>query len=140
MPTTTLSEDVIAMGVANPPTPPGAKEEPRVWINVLGPIEFRGLPSPAKRLTPRMKELLVYLALHGPTTGPDLEDVLWDGERVQHGTRGTLAYRTRDRVGREVLPKASEDGVFQLGPTVSWRACWTSRVDTGRRLAPHCAA
>jgi len=117
--TTALAEDVTALALANPPAPPLEEDEPQVSIDVLGPIQFRGLPPTAKRLTPRMKELLVYLALHGPTTGTDLEDVLWDGERVQHGTRATLAYRTRDRVGKDVLPKASDDGVFQLGPMVT---------------------
>lgn len=118
-PTTTLADDVTALGAANPPAPPAEDDEPQVSIDVLGPIQFRGLPPTAKRLTPRMKELLVYLALHGPTTGADLEDVLWNGERVQHGTRATLAYRTRDRVGKEVLPKAGDDGIFRLGPTVT---------------------
>ncbi len=118
-PTTTRAEDAAVLALANPPAPPREDDEPQVSIDVLGPIEFRGLPATAKRLTPRMKELLVYLALHGPTTGADLEDVLWEGERVQHGTRATLAYRTRDRVGKDVLPKASDDGVFQLGPMVT---------------------
>jgi hypothetical protein len=118
-PTTTLDEDVAALRAVNPPAPPAEDDEPLVSIDVLGPIQFRGLPPTAKRLTPRMKELLVYLALHGPTSGPDLEDVLWGGERVQRGTRATLAYRTRDRVGTDVLPRASDDGTFQLGPTVT---------------------
>lgn len=118
-PTTTLHEDITALAAVNPPAPPAEDDEPLVSIDVLGPIQFRGLPTTAKRLTPRMKELLVYLALHGPTSGPDLEDVLWDGERVQHGTRATLVYRTRDRVGKDVLPKASDEGIFQLGPAVT---------------------
>ncbi len=118
-PTTTLAADVAAMSAAHPPLPTVKDDEPQVSIDVLGPIQFRGLPPTAKGLTPRMKELLVYLALHGPTTGADLEDVLWNGERIQHGTRGTLAYRTRTCVGPEVLPKAADDGNFQLGPAVT---------------------
>lgn len=117
--TTTLDEDVAALTVVNPPAPRAEHDESPVSIDVLGPIQFRGLPPTAKRLTPRMKELLIYLALHGPTTGADLEDVLWDGERVQRGTRATLAYRTRDRVGKDVLPTASDDGIFRLGPAVT---------------------
>lgn len=119
VPSGTLAEEVVAVGAATPAVRLGEGAQGDVSIDVLGPIQFRGLPPTAKRLTPRMKELLVYLALHGPTAGPDLEDVLWDGARIQHGTRGTLVYRTRDRVGEAVLPKAADDGTYQLGPRVT---------------------
>lgn len=118
-PSGTLAEEVGAVDAATPRAPQAEELQSDVSIDVLGPIRFRGLPPTAKRLTPRMKELLVYLALHGPTAGPDLEDILWDGERVQHGTRGTLVYRTRDRVGEAVLPKAADDGTYRLGRGVT---------------------
>ncbi len=100
-PTTTLAEDVTALALANPPAPPLADDEPQVSIDVLGPIRFRGLPPTAKPLTPRMKELLVYLALHGPTTGADLEDLVevWFGivERQTIGAGSRTSHPTSCR-------------------------------------------
>lgn len=118
-PSGTLADEVATVAAATAQAPQAEELQTSVSIDVLGPIQFRGLPPTARRLTPRMTELLVYLALHGPTTGPDLEDILWDGERVQHGTRGTLVYRARDRVGEAVLPKAAEDGTYRLGRGVT---------------------
>lgn len=92
-----------------------------VTIRVLGPIEIDGLAS-AGALSPRMTELLVYLALHGPTTGADLDDVLWNGTRINAGTRNALIYRTRRNVGASVLPLADKDGRYRLGDdaTTDW--------------------
>ena len=104
-------------------TLPAVHEEPEtspgVTINLLGPIEIKGLAADAPPLTARMTEVLVYLALHGPVTGPDLDEVLWGGERVRPGTRAQLLFRTRERVGKAVLPTFQDDGHFGLGPAAS---------------------
>lgn len=105
---------------ATPPQTSAAT--PDLTIRVLGPIEIEGLPATKEALSPRMTELLVYLALHGPTTGADLDDVLWNGTRIDPGTRNALLYRTRRRVGRAVLPLADSDGRYRLGDgaTTDW--------------------
>lgn len=118
-PLATIAEDIAAVTSSTPRPPEPGDAEAEVSIDLLGPIRFQGLPATADHLTAQMKELLVYLALHGPATGADLEEVLWGGERVRSGTRATLAYRVRDRVGKDVLPKATDNGHFRLGPTVT---------------------
>ena len=111
-------------------------DERSITIRVLGPIEIDGLPS-AGTLSPRMTELLVYLALHGPTTGADLDDVLWSGARINAGTRNALIYRTRRNVGADVLPLADKDGRYRLGDgaTTDWHEFQRALADdaTGRR-------
>lgn len=88
-------------------------------INVLGPIEVLGLPTGARPLGKRSTELLVYLALRGRATGPELDDVLWHGRRVDNQTRNSLIYRTRQRVGAHNLPPVDADGHYHLGPNVT---------------------
>lgn len=94
-----------------------------VLVRVLGHVEIEGLRRPADSLSPRMTELIVYLALHGPATGAELDDVLWDGARISAGTRNALVYRTRQKVGEEVLPLVGPDGMYRLGHEVDcdWR-------------------
>lgn len=94
-----------------------------VLVRVLGHVVIEGLRNPADSLSPRMTELIVYLALHGPATGAELDDVLWDGARISAGTRNALVYRTRQKVGEEVLPLVGPDGMYRLGPRVDcdWR-------------------
>lgn len=104
-------------------------------IKVLGPIEIEGLPETGINLSPRMRELLVYLALHGPATGAELDDILWDGARIKHGTRNALVYRTRLRVGESVLPFADSDGRYRPGDRVS-----TDWHEFGKRFAEGLAA
>ena len=118
-PATRVEEDLATLQAAHPVESGARAGHPVVSIEVLGPIQVTGLPATAGRLTARTKELLVYLALHGPVTGADIEEVLWNGERIRPGTRATFIYRARDRVGREVLPTADDDGLFHLGPAVS---------------------
>ena len=100
-------------------------------VNVLGPIEILGLPEGARPLGKRSIELLVYLALRGKATGPELDEVLWRGRRVENQTRNSLLYRTRQRVGVAHLPPVDADGYYRLGQDV--RCDWTSFKDLVRR-------
>ncbi|GGC14504.1 LysM peptidoglycan-binding domain-containing protein [Cellulomonas carbonis] len=95
-----------------------------VRIGVLGPITIDGLPGGAGVLSRRSTELLVYLALRGRATGPELDEALWYGARVDKQTRNSLVYRTRQRVGAEVLPVVGADGIYRLGDSVTsdWAA------------------
>ncbi|WP_199421657.1 LysM peptidoglycan-binding domain-containing protein [Actinotalea solisilvae] len=90
-----------------------------VRICVLGPITIDGLPSGAASLSRRSTELLVYLALRGRATGPELDEALWCGARVDKQTRNSLVYRTRQRVGANVLPVVGADGIYRLGDAVT---------------------
>ncbi|WP_421740702.1 LysM peptidoglycan-binding domain-containing protein [Cellulomonas sp.] len=114
-------EEIAALRAAHSDTAEPAPAERSFTIGVLGPIEIDGPPS-TRRLSPRMTELLVYLALHGPTTGADLDDVLWNGARINAGTRNALIYRARRHVGANVLPLADKDGCYRLGDgaTTDW--------------------
>jgi nucleoid-associated protein YgaU len=106
-----------------------------VRINVLGPITIEGLrPGVAEHLGRRSTELLVYLALRGKATGPELDEALWHGRRIDSQTRNSLVYRTRQRVGPGVLPVVGPDGIYRLGPTA--RSDWTEfRTLTHRGLS-----
>ena len=100
--------------------PRGSSEVVPVRINVLGPITIEGLsPDVGTHLSRRSTELLVYLAIRGRATGPELDEALWHGQRIDSQTRNSLVYRTRQRVGAEVLPVAGPDGVYRLGPSVT---------------------
>ncbi|GAA3819535.1 LysM peptidoglycan-binding domain-containing protein [Cellulomonas soli] len=114
-----LDDELRTMRDALPAPPEPPAPEATVTIRVLGPIEIVGLPEGHGPLTPRMTELLVYLALHGPTTGADLDEVLYNGVRIRPGTRNALMYRTRRHVGEHVLPLASSDGLYRLGDAVT---------------------
>lgn len=92
---------------------------PHVRIGVLGPITIDGLPGGAGVLSRRSTELLVYLALRGRATGPELDEALWYGARVDKQTRNSFVYRTRQRVGAEVLPVVGADGIYRLGDAVT---------------------
>lgn len=98
---------------------PGAEETSALRINVLGPIEIVGLPPSPRPLGRRSTELLVYLALRGKATGPELDEVLWRGRRVDNQTRNSLLYRTRQRVGAHNLPPVDPDGHYRLGAGVT---------------------
>ncbi|MDT0164487.1 LysM peptidoglycan-binding domain-containing protein [Actinotalea sp. AC32] len=90
-----------------------------VRIGVLGPITIDGLPGGAGALSRRSTELLVYLALRRRATGPELDEALWYGARVDKQTRNSLVYRTRQRVGADVLPVVGADGIYRLGDTLT---------------------
>lgn len=115
--------DVVAFRDAySEPPADDRTESASVIVRVLGPVEIDGLPVGVGQLRPRVKELLVYLALHGPTTATDLDDALWGGARVNAHTRNMLVYRARQAVGEDVLPRR-EDGRYALADTVT--ADWT---------------
>ncbi|WP_298456610.1 LysM peptidoglycan-binding domain-containing protein [uncultured Cellulomonas sp.] len=95
-----------------------ASTMPTIGITVLGPIEIHGLPDGARPLGRRSIELLVFLALRGKATGPELEEVLWRGRRVENQTRNSLLYRTRQRVSAKVLAPMDSDGTYRLGTSV----------------------
>ncbi|WP_426592622.1 LysM peptidoglycan-binding domain-containing protein [Cellulomonas sp. McL0617] len=122
-PATTAADDIATLRNAHGSATRSDPTRAHVMIRVLGPIEIDGLPPGIGTLSPRMTELLVYLALHGPATGADLDDTLWNGARISAGTRNALVYRTRRHVGVDVLPLLAEDGLYRLGPgaTTDWR-------------------
>ncbi|OZB88141.1 MAG: hypothetical protein B7X41_09705, partial [Microbacterium sp. 14-71-5] len=107
-----VEETAAALRAVHPvtaePTPAGG-----VRLNVLGPIQVEGIAG--RPLTPRTVELLAYLALHGPATGPDLDEMLWKGERGSANTRNVFIRRARERLGEAVLPAVGADGLFRLG-------------------------
>jgi hypothetical protein len=119
-----IEAEIDTLREIHPVQPTPDFDRPRVVIKVLGPIEIEGLPETGGNLSPRMRELLVYLALHGPATGAELDDILWDGARIKHGTRNALVYRTRLRVGESALPFADSDGRYRLGEGAS--SDWSS--------------
>ena len=83
-------------------------------------ITIDGLPPDnGAHLSRRSTELLVYLALRGRATGPELDEALWHGLRIDNQTRNSLVYRTRQRVGADVLPVVGPDGVYRLAPAVT---------------------
>ncbi len=90
-----------------------------VRVGLLGPVLITGLPEHAGHLSRRSTELLVYLALRGRATGPELDEALWYGERIDSQTRNSLVYRTRQRVGADVLPVVGADGIYRLGAMVT---------------------
>jgi nucleoid-associated protein YgaU len=123
-----LDDEIVDALVALPTpqlTPPwehpgGPTETSPLRINVLGPITIEALsPDLGTHLSRRSTELLVYLALRGRATGPELDEALWHGQRIDSQTRNSLVYRTRQRVGAEALPVAGPDGVYRLGPSVA---------------------
>lgn len=116
---TEIGDALIALPVDITPT---TTVSPTFRVDVLGPITLEG-PTAGERLSPRSTELLVYLALRGQATGPELDEALWHGLRVDNRTRNSLVYRTRQRVGPAVLPTTDATGTYRLRDTV---ACdWT---------------
>ena len=118
-----IGDALTALPTPAPMPPPGPHDwptdTPPVRINVLGPITIQGLPpNVGAHLSRRSTELLVYLALRGRATGPELDEALWHGHRIDNQTRNSLVYRTRQRVGADVLPVVGPDGIYRLGPSV----------------------
>ncbi|SDD22813.1 DNA-binding transcriptional activator of the SARP family [Sanguibacter gelidistatuariae] len=97
-------------------------------VKVLGRVEIDGAPSGGHK---RARELIVYLALHGPATGPELDEILWSGERINARTRASLVYRARQWFGRDYLPVVGEDGLYRLGDDVT--CDWTDFQEHARR-------
>lgn len=118
-PTTAITDDIAAMQTAYTIDEPTSLSTPTASVNILGPITITGLPPGAKPLSPLMTELLVYLALHGPATGADLDDALWNGQRVDPQTRASLVYRTRLRTGEDILPTVGRWHPLRLGDNVA---------------------
>lgn len=123
---TPLTVEILEAAAALPPTEEAdeTSEAPRptVRVELLGPVLITGLPDHSGHLSRRSTELLVYLALRGRATGPELDEALWYGERIDSQTRNSLVYRTRQRVGADVLPVVGADGVYRLGgaATTDW--------------------
>ncbi|QZN84912.1 LysM peptidoglycan-binding domain-containing protein [Cellulomonas sp. C5510] len=120
---TPLTVEILDAAAALPPTEEAdeTSEAPRptVRVELLGPVLITGLPDQAGHLSRRSTELLVYLALRGRATGPELDEALWYGERIDSQTRNSLVYRTRQRVGADVLPVVGADGIYRLGDMVT---------------------
>lgn len=115
------SDALQAMPAPELPAGPSPDQRARsaVRINVLGRVEIHGVTPDTRPLGRRSTELLVYLALRGKATGPELDDVLWPGQRVENKTRNSLIYRTRQRVGADNLPPVDAAGHYRLGPDVT---------------------
>lgn len=120
-PTTTAQEDTAALRAAHPVINEPNVAAAEIKLNLLGPIQVEGIGG--RPLTPRTVELLVYLALHGPATGPDLDEMMWQGERGNSNTRNVFIRRARERLGEGVLPPVGVDGLFRLGVGIEtdWR-------------------
>lgn len=104
--------------------------ERRIRINILGPVQVTGYPDSHGPLGAKQVELLVYLALHGQATGPQLDDALWPGRRVDRKTRNAFIYRTRLHVGRDQFPLQRHEQ-YTLAPHV--RTDWDEFRDLARR-------
>ncbi|HEY3545807.1 MAG TPA: LysM peptidoglycan-binding domain-containing protein [Propionicimonas sp.] len=101
------------------PSRPDPAEPPGLRINILGPVRLKNVPSTGRRLSLLQTELLVYLTLHPQSRGPEIDDALWPGTRVDDNRRHGLIYRTRRIVLDAALPIAATDRTLQLGPTVT---------------------
>lgn len=112
-----------------PATTDGAADT-RLRINILGPVQVTGYPDPHGPLGAKQVELLVYLALHGHATGPQLDDALWPGRRVDRKTRNAFVYRTRLHVGRDQFPLQRHEQ-YTLAPHVL--TDWDEFRDLARR-------
>lgn len=111
-------------------------------VCVLGPIMIDGLRGgPRDRLSRRATELIVYLALRGHATGPELDEALWSGRRIDNRARNSFVYRVRQQLGADYLPVADADGIYRLGPTVTtdW-ADFTELARTGLAAGPRGAS
>ncbi|WP_263730446.1 LysM peptidoglycan-binding domain-containing protein [Cellulomonas sp. SG140] len=115
-PRTTAQEDTAALRAAHPVISEPNVAAAGIRLNLLGPIQVDGIGG--RPLTPRTVELLVYLALHGPASGPDLDEMIWNGKRGSANTRNVFMRRARERLGDEVLPTVGIDGLFRLGEGV----------------------
>lgn len=120
---TPLTVEILDAAAALPPTEEADETSeappPTVRVELLGPVLITGLPDHSGHLSRRSTELLVYLALRGRATGPELDEALWYGERIDSQTRNSLVYRTRQRVGADILPVVGADGIYRLGNTVT---------------------
>lgn len=105
----------------------------RLRINILGPVQVTGYPDSHGPLGAKQVELLVYLALHGQATGPQLDDALWPGRRVDRKTRNAFVYRTRLHVGRDQFPLQRHE-YYTLTPHV--RTDWDDFRDLAHRGLP----
>lgn len=116
-----LTVEIVDALAALPPTEDAKPDAPppTLRVGLLGPVVITGLPARAGHLSKRSTELLVYLALRGGATGPELDEALWYGERIDSQTRNSFVYRTRRRVGAEVLPVVGADGIYRLGDGVT---------------------
>lgn len=117
-----LTVEIVDALAALPPTEDDDAADARpssVRVELLGPVVITGLPEHAGHLSPRSTELMMYLALRGRATGPELDEALWYGERIDSQTRNSLVYRTRQRVGADVLPVVGADGIYRLGDMVT---------------------
>ncbi|BDO42067.1 LysM peptidoglycan-binding domain-containing protein [Cellulomonas sp. NTE-D12] len=118
---TSAQEDAAALRAAHPVIYEPDLAAAGIKLNLLGPIQVEGIGG--RPLSPRTVELLVYLALHGPATGPDLDEMIWNGERGNANTRNVFIRRARERLGGAVLPPVGVDGLFRLGENIDtdWR-------------------
>ena len=97
-------------------------EAPRVLL--LGPPLVDGITTdPAPHRRRRVTELVAYLALHPDATGPQIDEALWGGRRVEPRTRNDLVSRARQWLGRApdgepYLPLISGEQLYRLRPEI----------------------
>lgn len=101
----------------------GVQAPPRVLV--LGRVEVqRGDEGEGAPRRGRASELIAYLALHSGASGPEIDEALWPGKRVDKATRNPFISRARQWLGRSpegepYLPLVVDGGTYKLRPDVS---------------------
>ena len=125
-----LTEDAAAVALHE------CRSAPRILL--LGPVNITGASTPslpARRR--RLLELLTFLALNPGVTGPEIDDALWPGRRVEKATRNTTVHRARQWLGEDpegvaYLPRLRDrEQTYSLHPDVS--SDWTDFQVLARR-------
>lgn len=126
------ARDEAAAALAGlPPTEPSPTTngtERGMHIGVLGPVRLTNLPEGQPYPTPQKVELLVFLALRGPS-GIEIDEALWPGQRGKEQARYQVAHKARMCVTELNLPAGRRNQPLALSPHV------TCDWDDFRRLA-----
>jgi nucleoid-associated protein YgaU/DNA-binding SARP family transcriptional activator len=99
--------------------------EPPPRVLVLGRVDVeRANEGAVAHRRRRASELIAYLALHPGASGPEIDEALWPGKRVEKGTRNPFISRARQWLGRSpegepYLPLVVDGGSYKLRPEVS---------------------
>ncbi len=89
-------------------------------LRVLGRVEVENAndaAAPSRRR--RATELVAFLMLHPGATGPELDEALWPGKRIEKTSRNPFISRARQWLGRgsdgqPYLPLVAEGGSYRL--------------------------
>lgn len=74
-----VTGEVLTPATASKTVPAPTPQQQLPYVRILGPIEAENLPETGK-MPGRGLELLAYLSLHGPVTGPQLQQAFWPGK------------------------------------------------------------